>query len=209
MNIQDAYTHWSNTYDEDRNLTRDLDQTVTKDLLTSLHTQSILEIGCGTGKNTTFLAQIGSRVLALDFSDGMIRKAKQKLHAENVTFSIAELTRTWPCKADSINLVACNLVLEHIQDLSFVFSEVDRILKTGGRFFISELHPFRQYLGTQANFQNNEESIAISAFVHHISDFLEAAAQNKLSLITFKEEWHEADLEKPPRLAIFVFEKSG
>jgi protein-L-isoaspartate O-methyltransferase len=35
----------------------------------------VLEIGCGTGKNTSVLAQIGEKVLALDFSENMIEKA--------------------------------------------------------------------------------------------------------------------------------------
>lgn len=208
MNIQDAYSHWSNTYDDDRNLTRDLDQIVTKKLLGNLRSKTILEIGCGTGKNTAFLTQIGRQTYALDFSAGMITKAREKLRTENVAFTTADLRQTWPCKTGIADLVACNLVLEHIRDLSFVFSEANRLLKTSGHFFVSELHPFRQYLGTRANYQHNQESIEIPAFIHHISDFMEAAAKNGLSLVNFKEEWHADDQGKPPRLAIFLFEKS-
>ena len=65
MSIQKAYNDWSETYDTDENLTRDLDQKVTRELLVNLHFNSILEIGCGTGKNTSFLVQIGqSRCLS-------------------------------------------------------------------------------------------------------------------------------------------------
>ena len=81
MNIQKAYDEWSDSYDADNNLTRDLDQQVTRETLANLHFNSILEIGCGTGKNTTFLAQIGTSVHALDFSEGMIEKAKEKVRA--------------------------------------------------------------------------------------------------------------------------------
>ena len=52
MNIQDAYNDWAITYDFDRNLTRDLDQTVTKGTLANRRYHTILEVGCGTGKNT-------------------------------------------------------------------------------------------------------------------------------------------------------------
>jgi len=78
MNIQEAYTDWSATYDVDRNLTRDLDQLATRETLSNLRFKSILELGCGTGKNTALLAQIGEHVLALDFSEGMIEKAREK-----------------------------------------------------------------------------------------------------------------------------------
>jgi ubiquinone/menaquinone biosynthesis C-methylase UbiE len=62
MEIHEAYTDWSATYDSDRNLTRDLDQEVTRETLANLNFESILELGCGTGKNTELLAEIGKHV---------------------------------------------------------------------------------------------------------------------------------------------------
>ena len=207
MNIQQAYTDWSATYDFDRNLTRDLDEVATRETLATLRCNSILEIGCGTGKNTALLAQMGRHVSAIDFSLGMIEKAREKLSAENVTFAVADITGPWPGKDHSFDLVVCNLVLEHIADLSHIFAETFRVLMDGGRFFVSELHPFRQYQGTQANFQRNQEKIQIPAFAHHISDFIEAGAANGLAFTAMKEWWHPADQNKPPRLVSFVFQK--
>jgi ubiquinone/menaquinone biosynthesis C-methylase UbiE len=77
----------------------------------------------------------------------------------------------------------CNLVLEHVRDLSFIFKEASRVLVESGQFFISELHPFRQYQGTQANFFRNQQRTEIQAFVHHISDFTSAAAANAVPVI--------------------------
>jgi len=207
MSIQKAYNEWSATYDSDENLTRDLDQKVTRAALANLQFNSILEIGCGTGKNTVFLAQIGTRVHALDFSEGMIEKAKKKVQAENVRFSVADLTQKWPCENRSYDLIVCNLVLEHIEDLSFIFSEAFRVLEEEGRFLINELHPFRQYEGKKASFGKGEKVTEIPAFVHHISDFLNAALNNELTLVKLNEWWHEDDQSKPPRLISFLFEK--
>jgi ubiquinone/menaquinone biosynthesis C-methylase UbiE len=207
VNIQDAYTDWSVTYDSDRNLTRDLDQKVTKRTLAKRRYHAVLEVGCGTGKNTIQLAQLGERVCALDLSVGMLKQAQMKLQSDRVLFAVADLTKAWPCKTESVDLIVCSLVLEHIRDLSVVFSEARRSLVAGGQFFISELHPFRQYQGTKANFQRGQETIEIQAFVHHLSDFTEAAAQNGLSFHSFREWWHETDQGKPPRLVSFMFEK--
>ena len=208
MSIQNAYNEWSQTYDTDRNLTRDLDQQVMREALAELHFDSILEIGCGTGKNTTFLAQVGVRVHALDFSEGMIEKAREKVKAGNVRFSVADLTQKWPCEDQAYDLIVCNLVLEHIEDLAFIFSEAFRVLDAGGKFFINELHPFRQYEGKKAVFQGGEGVTEIPAFVHHISDFLNAASKNGFALLTLDEHWHAEDLNKPPRIISFRFEKS-
>jgi ubiquinone/menaquinone biosynthesis C-methylase UbiE len=207
MSIQNAYNDWSASYDTDENLTRDLDQKVLREALANLHFKSILEIGCGTGKNTAFLSQTGESVHALDFSEGMIEKAKKKVRVENVKFSMADLTKKWPCEDESYHLIVCNLVLEHIEDLSFIFSEAFRVLKKRGRFLINELHPFRQYEGKKARFNMGTEVTEITAFVHHISDFTNAASHNGLTLVNIDEWWHAADQNKPPRLISFLFEK--
>lgn len=207
MKIQQAYNHWAATYDQDRNLTRDLDQQITRDTLGKLRFKSILEIGCGTGKNTNLFAKIGEAVHALDFSRAMIEQARLKSSFDNVTFTVADINRPWPCKDRSVDLISCNLVLEHIADLSFIFAEAARILVNGGEFFVSELHPFRQYQGVVARFGRPDQRIEIPAFVHHISDFLNAAASQNLSLAELKEWRHEEDRNKPPRLVSFLFTK--
>jgi ubiquinone/menaquinone biosynthesis C-methylase UbiE len=207
MSIQAAYDDWAATYDLDRNLTRDLDQVVTQKTLAHRRCRSILEIGCGTGKNTGLLADIGEKVLAFDFSQAMINRAKEKLPLEHVTFAVADLTCSWPCDDQSVNLVVCNLVLEHIDDLSFIFAEAFRALMAGGDFFICELHPFRQYQGIKANFKRDQGTIEIPAFVHHISEFVHAARSNGLTIESFNEWWHEDDQDKLPRLVSFLFKK--
>lgn len=208
MSIQNAYDEWSQSYDTDRNLTRDLDQQVMRETLADLRFQSILEIGCGTGKNTTFLTRISGRLHALDFSEGMIEKAREKVQAETVEFSVADLTRQWPCDDQAYDLITCNLVLEHIEDLPFIFSEAWRVLVQGGEFFINELHPFRQYEGKKARFDKEENVIEIPAFVHHISDFVKAASKSGFTLLKLDERWHAEDIQgKPPRIVSFLFEK--
>ena len=207
MNIQKAYNDWSETYDTNENLTSDLDQKVTREALANLHFKSILELGCGTGKNTSFLAQIGENIFAVDFSQGMIEKAREKVQSENVRFSMIDITQKWNFENQSFDLIVCNLVLEHIEDLSFLFSEASRCLQEEGRFLINELHPFKQYEGKKARFYRGEEIIEIEAFVHHISDFFNAATNNGLTLVKLKEYWHEQDQNKPPRLISFIFRK--
>jgi malonyl-CoA O-methyltransferase len=207
MKIQDAYTHWSATYDFDRNRTRDLDQLATKHILADRRYDDVLELGCGTGKNTLLLEQIARRVVAVDFSTGMLLEARRKIRSDRVFFVIADVTKPWPCKADAFELIICNLVLEHVPNLTPVFAEAFRSLRAGGEFLVSELHPFRQYQGTVANFRIEQEAVEIEAFVHHLSDFTEAARENGFQLQTIKEWWHEEDEGKPPRLVSFLFRR--
>ena len=47
----------------------------------------------------------------------------------------------------------------------------------------------------------------MDAFVHHISDFTNAASDSGLKLLKLNEYWHETDENKPPRIVSFLFEK--
>ena len=209
MSIKEAYTRWSETYDADPNRTRDLDAEVTREWLGDQRFRSILEIGCGTGKNTEFLATIADRVTAVDFSPGMLSQAKSKAEARgfagNVEFATVDVTHAWPFDAGRFDLVVCNLVLEHVADLGFIFAEAARCLNSGGEFFLCELHPFRQYEGTMANFSRGGETTEVKAFVHHISEFLQSAEASGFALTRFNERWHAEDAGRPPRLAAFLF----
>lgn len=206
--IRDAYSTWATTYDHDRNRTRDLDAQVTRDLLAGRR-GAVLELGCGTGKNTVFLAEIADSVRALDFSEGMLARARQKVTAPNVTFRPADLTQPWPVADAAIDLIVGNLVLEHLEDLAFVFREAARVLRPGGQFFLSELHPFRQYQGTQANFQQGEITTEIPAFTHHVSEFTGAAKSSGFTIEDLHEWWHAEDAGKPPRLLTLLLTNSG
>lgn len=207
MNIQNAYNEWSGIYDSNENLTRDLDQKVTRKVFSGQHFDSVLELGCGTGKNTTFLTQIADKVHALDFAEGMLEKARQKVKSGNIRFSVADLTTPWPCEDAAYELIVCNLVLEHIERLDHIFSEVARTLRPRGRFFINELHPFKQYSGAKARFERGTKIMDVDVFIHHVSDFTNAAIANGLKLISLNEYWHELDGGKPPRIISFLFEK--
>lgn len=203
MRVRQAYNQWSANYNHDRNLTRDLDAQVTRTLLNTEHYPAILELGCGTGKNTTFLSEIGETIVGFDFSEGMLGQARGKSYTTPVAFGMADLTHPLPCRSEWADLVTCNLVLEHLPDLGPIFSEVRRVLAPKGRFLISELHPFKQYQGKKAVF----DAVEIPAYQHHVSDFWQAAHQAGLSLIRLDEWWHDEDADKPPRLISFLFER--
>ena len=207
MNIQSAYNNWSDRYDKDLNLTRDLDAEIIRKEFAKSKFDSILEFGCGTGKNTIFFSEIADKVYAIDFSEGMISKAKEKVNLKKVVFTQADITHKWLIENNTIELVTCNLILEHIEDLDFIFTEANRCLKEKGKFFINELHPFRQYDGKKATFINEGKTTEIDAFVHHISDFTNAAINNGFKLLKLNEFWHELDINKSPRILSLLFIK--
>lgn len=205
--VQSAYDLWSATYDRDANATRDLDQAVTRATLAGRRFGSILEIGCGTGKNTALLAQLADRVLGLDFSAGMLAQTRALNLGPTIAFTQADITRPWPIASQHFDLITFNLILEHVERLDFIFIESARALAPAGQVFICELHPFRQYLGRRATFERDGGQVQPPAFTHHLCDFIRAADGAGLRLGRFDEWWDAPDRGSPPRLASFVFEK--
>ena len=172
--IASAYDRWSEQYDRDANATRDLDAAVLRRAGFRLRGRDVVEIGCGTGKNTAWLAAEASAVTAMDFSEGMLARARARVGAANVAFVAHDVRLAWPIASASVDLVTCNLVLEHVRALGPVFAEAARVLRAGGRLFISELHPCRQLLGGQAHFthERSGETTLVPAFRRSVSEFV-------------------------------------
>jgi ubiquinone/menaquinone biosynthesis C-methylase UbiE len=207
--VAEAYSAWAGNYDSDRNLTRDLDAQVTRQVLGTGRFDVLVEAGCGTGKNTSYFSEIADEVHALDFSAGMLDVARTRVSAPHVHFWQADLSASWPCPAGRAQLVSFNLVLEHIESLAPVLRRAALALAPGGHVFISELHPFKQYQGSQARFLSaSGEQVKVQAYTHHLSDFFAAAAACGLVLVRYNEWWHPADeAGSAPRLATFLFQQ--
>ena len=208
-NVQSVYNTWAEIYDEQENKTRDLDKKATQNLLSPLINSSsaVLEFGCGTGKNTEWLANVAGQITAVDFSEEMLNKAKQKISLPNLIFQQADITRSWPFANESFNLITCNLILEHVENLDFVFFEAQRILKPNGYFFVSELHPVKQYTGSKARFELNNKSVSPDCYTHHVSDYFSSALKSGVVCTELKEWFDDHNRDSIPRLINLLFQK--
>ena len=102
--------------------------------LKDVRDKEILELGCGLGEASTYLALCGANVTATDLSSGMLEVAN-KLALKNGT-SI----KTIKCDADSLpfpdnqfDIVYCSNLLHHV-DIEITVKEIYRVLKNGGVF---------------------------------------------------------------------------
>src|SRR5437588_3775931 len=161
-NTANAYDRWAASYDHDKNVTRDLDAVVVRRTPLDLADKDVLELGSGTGKNTTWFAEHAKSVVAMDFSEGMIARAHERVVTSNVKFIRHDVRDTWPVPSGSVDVVVGNLILEHVHDLAPVYFEAARVLRPGGQMFFCELHPHRQLQGVRAHFTDPNSGETIS-----------------------------------------------
>ena len=207
MDTQDAYDKWAVTYDTVLNKTRDLELFAAKEVLNVSDFSKVLEIGCGTGKNTTWLKEKTKDLIAIDFSEGMLEQARKKINDDHVNFQQANITKPWNFRPST--LIICSLVLEHIKDLDIIFEQAAKNLESDGCFYICELHPYKQLEGSRAKFERGNALIELEFFIHHISDFYSAASKNNLQCIGLQEWFDDNDRSTTPRLVSFLFQKKN
>ena len=204
--VIDKYNSWAFQYDINNNPTRDLDRIATKKSLSGIDFFKVLELGCGTGKNSKWLITKADRLIGLDFSKNMLDLAKNKIKSDKATFIKTDLNENWPIKDNSFDLVTINLTLEHIEKLDHIFNSLFKKLKEGGKCFVSELHPKKQLAGSKARFIDNGEEVTLDAFQHTEKDYVQSAEKSGLNLLT-KEDWYDKRKDIP-RLITLLFEKS-
>ncbi|GAB3396790.1 demethylmenaquinone methyltransferase [Humibacter soli] len=100
--------------------------------------QLILDVAAGTGTSSAALASSGARVVAADFSPGMIAVGRQRQAGNpNVEFVQADATQL-PFEDDSFDAVTISFGLRNIVDPSAALAEFFRVTKPGGRLVVCE-----------------------------------------------------------------------
>jgi demethylmenaquinone methyltransferase/2-methoxy-6-polyprenyl-1,4-benzoquinol methylase len=97
--------------------------------------QSILDMAAGTGSSTVAFARPGVRLVAGDFSEGMLAEGRKR-HPE-IEFVFADATKL-PFKAKEFDATTISFGLRNVVDVEAALSEMFRVTKPGGRIVICE-----------------------------------------------------------------------
>jgi ubiquinone/menaquinone biosynthesis C-methylase UbiE len=187
--VQGGYDRWAAVYDHDANPLPALEEPVMRRAVGDVRGLNALDLGCGTGRHTLWLAADGATVTAIDFSEGMLQEARQKPGAERIRWICHDLHTPLPLASGEFDLVVSGLVLEHLRELDGFFAEIKRVLKASGRAVVSAMHPAMFLRGSMARFTDptTGELVQPGSVAHSISDFLMAALRGQLKLTRIEE----------------------
>lgn len=101
----------------------------------------VADIGTGTGGMLPYLGEISAKILAVDLSPGMLRRARVKARAlglEHVEFLQGDLA-SLPIDTASVDAAFASLVLHHAPRPAAAIAEMTRIVRPGGSVVIVDL----------------------------------------------------------------------
>lgn len=105
---------------------------------------TVVDLGSGAG-NDAFVARHETgptgKVIGIDFTPAMVQKAREnadKLGFNNVEFRAGDI-EDMPVSPNSVDVVVSNCVLNLLPAKDKIFNEINRVLKAGGHFSISDI----------------------------------------------------------------------
>ena len=99
-------------------------------------TDDVLECACGTGMLSKYIARKCRRLIATDFSIGMLRQAKKKCEGlTNIKFAWADIMHL-KYKNGAFDKVVAGNVIHLLNEPYMALKELERVCRTGGHIII-------------------------------------------------------------------------
>jgi ubiquinone/menaquinone biosynthesis C-methylase UbiE len=133
----EAYDRWFTT--PIGSLVRKYETELILDLLSPKQGEIILEAGCGTGIFTSDILSSRSKVIGLDLSLPMLRRAEKKLKGYPFQIVLADMLHL-PFRGNFFDKVVSVTALEFIEDGKAAVNELFRVTKRGGRVVVATLN---------------------------------------------------------------------
>ncbi len=105
-----------------------------------------LDIACGNGAFSRRMAHLGAQVIAFDFSERFLARAKARTteHADRIDYRLIDATdesQLLTLGERRFDAAVCTMALHDMAAIEPLMSALRRLLKPGGRFVFSVLHP--------------------------------------------------------------------
>jgi len=112
-------------------------------LIGDVDNKRVLDAGCGFGYYSILLAKKGAIVTGIDLSEKMIELAEKNAVEASVEcqFFVCDMQDLSMFSSGAFDLVTSSLAVSYLDNLGRAFSEIFRVLESGGTFTFSEIHP--------------------------------------------------------------------
>ena len=195
VGVAEGYRRWASTYDRMPNPLIAREQRHLLPRLTDITGTDVLDVACGTGRWLAQLLARGARSgVGIDVSDAMLRASgnNDRIRGRLIRADCLHL----PLAGTTFDFAICSFAANHIADIARLFREIARVVRPGGRFIVSDLHPAAYALGWRTGFRDAFESIQIETRSHSLNDLESVSAANGFEALAYADLRIEA-AEKP------------
>jgi ubiquinone/menaquinone biosynthesis C-methylase UbiE len=114
-----------------------------EELLGNLAGQYVLSLACGQGQDARLLARLGATVVGVDLSERMLDRARlhERARPRGITYLQGDAQDLAGFDSSVFDGVSCHMALMDMPDLAQAIVSVARVLKPGGWFVYSIVHP--------------------------------------------------------------------
>ncbi len=147
--------------------------------------ERVLDAGCGNGLYARKLAALGAEVVAFDFSAELIALARARAVAAGCPGTIAyhvldatDEAALLALGAGSFDAAICQMALFDMAEIDPLMRAVARLLKPGGRFIFSVMHPcFNNAHTVHFAEQEDHEGIIVTTHGVKVTGYLSASVE--------------------------------
>jgi ubiquinone/menaquinone biosynthesis C-methylase UbiE len=166
--------------------------------------QDVLALACGQGQDARRLADLGARVVGIDISEPMLDYARkyEETTPRGIRYVRGDAQTLAAFSVDSFDGAICHMALMDIPKLEPTISSVERVLRSGGWFVFSIVHPcygphvdiVDAYLA-ETRYEKRLPVDALPRHAYHrpLSGYINTLAQARFSITGMVEHYHETN----------------
>jgi SAM-dependent methyltransferase len=146
----------------------------------------ILDLGCGSGRDSKHFKELGFEVVALDLSEELAKKASEYIGQKVIVQDMRDLE----FEDEFIGVWACASILHlPVEDIEIVFKKVFKSLKKDGIFYLSFKYRENDYIKDGREFTCFTEEKFIKCFPEYIDNIIDIFQTSDVRVGREEEKW--------------------
>lgn len=151
--------------------------------------ERVLDVACGNGPFSRRMARAGAEVVAFDFSERFIARARERSAetGDTIAYHVLDATDEAGLRTlgeQSFDAAVCNMGLMDIGDIAPLLSALSHLLKPGGRFVYAIPHPcFHSTATSIVGEQIDEHGELVTHWSVRVREYLGLRAQRGIGII--------------------------
>ncbi|HBL84390.1 MAG: hypothetical protein A2Y17_04815 [Clostridiales bacterium GWF2_38_85] len=181
-------------------------------MLGDIKGKRLLDLGCGEGGYSRLFSNKGAIVVGVDFSENLINEALRQNQNNEIKYYVRDACSLEGIGDGNFDFIVSAMCLMVIEDIESAVNEAYRVLKSGGVFLISILHPcfgFEDYFkeGPYQEFLSEHFGEPITFWHNTLSNIINCILNTGFNLKALNEPLLSDNDSKIPKILFLKFIK--